>query len=786
MSAANLHGEPRWSISESEHTGEGIIDRLGASFLIGNGWLGYRGTLDEDTRERMTATIVSGLYDRAGDGWREPVNMPNALHVQTAYQGKLLDARTGEIESHSQTLDLFRAAHERCTVFTTEDGNSITVASLRFASLASLHLICLRYTVEAARDCTLSIRAGIDGEVWDVNGPHLEAFKGSDEDGIASLACRTVEAGLPVGVSQCVSASWGSRQFIREDRRAALDIEASFAAGKPQAFEVYAALFTGHDCQDPIASGRDLCRAAARTGFDGLFTAHCALWAARWKSCDVKIEGDAEAEFALRFNMYHLLAVAPAHAETASIPARGLSGQMYKGAVFWDTEIFMLPFFTHAFPLIARNLLMYRRCTLEGARRKARAYGFRGAFYAWESQDTGDDACTLFNVTDVFTGRPIRTYFRDKQIHISADVVYAVWQYFSSTGDDSLLLDGGAEVVFECCRFLLSWLYFSREKDRFEILDVTGPDEYHERVHNNAYTNWMTAAAFDVCLKVSDLLRERFPVKYGALMDALAFREDLERIREARGLMYLPAPDPHSSVIPQFDGYFSLEDVSVEEVLRRKLHPHEYLGGANGLASSTQVIKQADLILGLSLCPDGHSHEVKTANWEYYEPRTEHGSSLSASAYALAAAEIGRTGEAYRYFMKAATADLNGGTKNHVGTLYIGGTHPAASGGAWMAVVFGLCGIRVAGRTISIDPRMPDHWTTVSVPLVVSGRELVVTVSREQVRVRSGIPSPALYPAAASDEIEIRAGGRICALPENGELSIPLPAGPRNRSPVLP
>lgn len=763
-----------WRITESECTGERTIDRLGAAFLMGNGWLGYRGTLEEDTRERMTATIVSGLYDRAGDGWREPVNMPNALHVQTVYRGELLDARTGEIESHSQTLDLFRAAHERRTTFTTADGNSITVSSLRFASLSSLHLICLRYTVEAAKDCTLSIRACIDGEVWDANGPHLKARDASDEDGIASLACRTVEAGLHVAVSQCVSAPWGKRLFSREEGRVVLDIAAPFSAGSPRALEVYAALFTGLDCRDPLSSSRDLCRTAVRRGFDGLFEAHCALWAARWKSCDVRIEGDPEAELALRFNLYHLLAVAPAHAQTASIPARGLSGQMYKGAIFWDTEIFMLPFFTHAFPLIARNLLMYRRCTLEGARRKARAYGFRGAFYAWESQDTGDDACTLFNVTDVFTGRPIRTYFRDKQIHISADVVYAVWRYFSSTGDDSLLLDGGAEVVFECCRFLLSWLYFSREKGRYEILDVTGPDEYHERVHNNAYTNWMTAGAFDVCLEVSALLGERFPVEYGALMEALGFHEDLEAIREARRLIFLPAPDPRSLVVPQFDGYFGLEDSSVEEVLRRKLHPHEYLGGANGLASSTQVIKQADVILGLSLCGEGYSREVKTANWEYYEPRTEHGSSLSASAYALAAAEIGRTGEAYRYFMKAATADLYGGTKNHVGTLYIGGTHPAASGGAWMAVVFGLCGIHVTGRTVSIDPRMPDHWVEVTVPLVVRGRELFVTISHEQVRVQSGSPS--------SKEIEIRAGGRICLLPENGALSMPLPV-PGNRAP---
>src|SRR5262249_14910304 len=156
------------------------------------------------------------------------------------------------------------------------------------------------------------------------------------------------------------------------------------------------------------------CIEAKKLGFAALHAEHCQAWLERWQCCDIAIDGDPEAEQALRFSMYHLLAIAPTHAQNVSIPARGLSGQVYKGGIFWDTEIFMVPFFAHAFPALARNLLLYRFHTLDGARRKAQEYGFRGAYYAWESQDTGDDACTLFNVTDVFTNRPMRTYFRDK------------------------------------------------------------------------------------------------------------------------------------------------------------------------------------------------------------------------------------------------------------------------------------------------------------------------------------------------------------------------------------
>ena len=260
---------------------------------------------------------------------------------------------------------------------------------------------------------------------------------------------------------------------------------------------------------------------AADIGFEDLLDEHSKLWSERWADCDIQIEGDTSAQQALRFSMYHLLSIVPTHTQHASIPRGACRVRCIKGAIFWDTEIFMLPFFTHVFPAIARNLLLYRYHTLDGARRKAREYGYRGAFYAWESQDTGDDACTLFNVTDVFTNRPMRTYFRDKQIHISADIAYAFWQYFTVTGDVSIWRDGGAEVVFECARFFLSYLYFNPDKQRYEILDVTGPDEYHERVHNNAFTNRLVAHTFEVCQRIAKI----FPTTHFlTLMDPLTLK----------------------------------------------------------------------------------------------------------------------------------------------------------------------------------------------------------------------------------------------------------------------
>jgi trehalose/maltose hydrolase-like predicted phosphorylase len=464
--------------------------------------------------------------------------------------------------------------------------------------------------------------------------------------------------------------------------------------------------------------------------------------------------------------MYHLLAIVPAHTATASIPARGMSGQMYKGAIFWDTEIFMLPFFTHVFPSIARNLLLYRYHTLDGARRKAREYGYRGAFYAWESQDHGDDACTLFNVTDVFTRRPMRTYFRDKQVHISADIPYAFWKYFTCTGDVSIWRDGGAEVVFECARFFLSYTYFNPDKGRYEILDVTGPDEYHERVHNNTFTNRLVAHTFEVCLRVAAQLREDFPEKYRELMQALDFERDLGLISELAQKLYQPDADSAGSVIPQFDGYLTLEDVSLQTLLARKLHPHEYLGGGNGLATTTQVIKQADVVLTLCLFREKYSFETKSMNWEYYESRTEHGSSLSACSYSLVAAQIGKVDWAYKYFMKTATIDLTGEGKQYVGTLYIGGTHPAGNGGAWMSAMLGLCGIQVSENGISVDPRLPAHWTEVRFSLRFRGQRLRFMLNHARVAVEMLDQTDAALPIFINRQSYI--------LEQTGVLMIPI------------
>lgn len=735
-----LHADP-WMVVEEGFTAERIA-ALGNKFMTGNGYMGYRGTLEEYTKEQLVAVNMAGLYDRVGTLWREPINAPNGLWIRLRTEdGTPLHPLTAAPLSHVQEIKLLNGVHRRETVYPLPDGTEVTFTVERFVSMDRRHVLAMRGSIRVSADCRLTLDTGIDADVWDINGPHLEDFRCDTEDGILSVRAVTQEQKVPIGAAEGFRWITGEPAGAGEVNANSTLVHRSYAidcrADTVYRFFKVSAVYTGlDDASEPEFAAREECREALAEGWDALFAAQERIWAGLWELSDVRIDGDAEAQLALRYSMYQLLLAAPAGTDIGSIPARGLSGQVYKGAIFWDTEMFMLPFFLHTQPALARNLLLYRCRTLDGARRKAAEYGFEGAFFAWESQDTGDDACTLFNVTDVFTGRPMRTYFRDKQVHISADVAHGIWSYYRLTGDGSLFLDGGAETVLECARFFLSYSYYQPVKKRYEILDVTGPDEYHERVNNNAFTNYMVGQTLTIALDTVDFLKANHPKELASLLDKLDYRETLEAVRRMREELYLPVPD-ETGRIEQFDRYFTLEDVSLKELKSRQLHPNEYWGGGNGLATTTRILKQADTVLMLHLFKEQFSKDVIRANWEYYEPRTEHGSSLSACIYAMVAADIGLPDWGYPYFKKTASVDLTGESKTYVGDLYIGGTHPAANGGAWMAAIFGFAGLSWHDGVFRIQPALPSAWTSIQFAAHALGQRFDLTVSGSRVLIKS-------------------------------------------------
>ena len=698
------------------------VELNGSKFLLGNGYMGYRGTMEEYSADELVAVNLAGLFDKNGDRWRESVNVPNPLFTVLSYKGECIKLNKSKVLSHLQQLNIYNGLHSRKTSFDI-DGTVVTVTSERFLSMYRENVMAMKYSVSADKDITLYLITGIDKNVWDINGPHLKGVTLSLSENTTDFAAQTCQNEICVAVYE----SFFSKDFeITNDgqyHRATLVIK----AGEKIEFTKICGVYWG----EQAAHSKDNFCAVKAISYDTLKDEHIKAWENIWNISDIIIEGDDEAQFALRYSIYHLNSIAPKNTDKCGIPARGLSGQVYKGASFWDTEMFMLPYFSFTNPPVAENLVRYRINTIEGAKRKAKEFGHEGAFFAWESQETGDDACTLFNITDIFTNRPLRTYFKDKQIHVSADVVYALWNYCSINQNFDILKDGGLDLIYQSVLFYYTYSSFKVHKNRFEFCDVVGPDEYHERVNNNAFTNSMIKHAANTLLKALDKTKELYSETYEEFVDS----NDIQWIPDFAEKIYVPFPD-ENKIIPQFDEYMSLEDVVVEDVKKREIKENEYWG-CHGIASTTRVLKQADVVMLLSVFPNEFSAEIKKANWDFYEPYTEHGSSLSACAYSIVAANIGDADWGYKYFMKTASVDLTGNTRQYLGSLYIGGTHPAANGGAWNTIIFGFAGVSYTDYSLDISPNLPKNWNCISFKLIWHNALLNITIKDGRVDIHS-------------------------------------------------
>ena len=442
---------------------------------------------------------------------------------------------------------------------------------------------------------------------------------------------------------------------------------------------------------------------------------------------DVRIEGDAAAQRAVRFAVYHLVSAANPEDDGVSIPARALTGEGYRGHVFWETEVYGLPFYLYTDPDSARALLGYRWRTLPAARRRARELGWSGALFAWESADSGEDV-TPRAVFRVETGRvePIETWRRAH--HIVADVAFAAARYDEATGDEAFFLERGAELLLSCAQFWASRA--ERAAEGSHIRDVVGPDEYHPGVDDDAYTNALAARALEQGAAALARLEARAPARAAALRAALGVRpEDADRWQAiARGLVL--RCDPARGIYEQFDGYFRLEDIELSGVPRGPGRPVDaWLGPARVAAS--QVHKQPDVLLFLWLLRERYGVETLRANYRYYEPRCAHASSLSLPVHAAVAAAAGELEDALRYLAWSAAVDLD--PELGLGDV---GVHAGTLGGIWQAVVLGFGGVRPRADGFALDPRIPPGWRALRFRLRWRGRTVAFALGPRRAAAR--------------------------------------------------
>ena len=440
----------------------------------------------------------------------------------------------------------------------------------------------------------------------------------------------------------------------------------------------------------------------------------------------MRIEGDAKAQEALRFCIYHMISTADPTNPDVSIGARGLAGFSYLGHVFWDTEIFVVPFFIYTRPEAARTLLEYRYRRLPGALRKARTVGHRGALFPWESADEGIETTPPYG-----TGRdgekiPILSGIMEH--HISADVAWATWEYWQATGDDQFMLDMGCEMLAETARFWASRA--GRESDgHTHIRVVVGPDEYHEAVDDNAFTNVMAAWTIRRAVDALRWLAKHHPQREAELAARLELSDGELYVWLAVAEDLVDGFDPATGVYEQFEGFFEMTQVDPAALRPRPMSADLLLG--RDFTLNAQVVKQADVVMLCHMLPDQIDLETTRANYLRYEPITVHGSSLSPGIHAAVAARLGYVDQALENLMLAASVDLGDNMGNAAA-----GLHMATMGGIWQAVVMGFGGVRRIGEEIVCEPHLPASWPRLSLPLRYRGAALQFEIEHERVRIR--------------------------------------------------
>jgi kojibiose phosphorylase len=604
-------------------------------------------------------------------------------------------------------------------------GRTTRLRSLRFASLADRHVLGQALEV-VAEDWTgpLTVEAIVEAAVTNEGGVrHLVDHRARRVQGGLLLEAATAQRRIGICMAAATVAA-GEGGVAAEDEAGATALvrrhRFEVVPGRAVRLHKLVTVFTGRDHPDPAAMAVARLSEAAAAGLPTALRESAAAWAERWATADVEVTGDEELQRRVRFAGYHLIGCANPDDPRAAPGARALTGERYKGHVFWDNELFVLPFLVSTHPPSARAALGYRYHTLPAARRNARARGWRGAAYAWESADTGEDVTPAY----YFTARGERKDTRtgEEEHHLNADIGVAVWQYWRATGDEAYLLEEGAELLVELARFWASRA--ERDADgRWHVRGVIGPDEYHEGVDDNAYTNQLAAWLLDRAGEVVAWLAERHPDRFASLAAALGL-DDAEPAgwrAVADGLV--DGVDPETGLVEQHRGFHRLQPVDLAAFEPRSTTMDVLLGW--DALGRLKLIKQADVVLLLVLLGDRYPGSVQEANFRYYEPLTVHDSSLSPPVHALLAARLGDLDTAVRYLAEASTLDLD----FEQGVTAAGGVHIATLGGIWQALVLGFAGMTVAGGEPRFTPRVPASWGSLRFRVRWRGRLLEVTAT---------------------------------------------------------
>lgn len=717
-----------------------------ALLTVGNGFFGTRGAMEESHAGAYNypGTYIAGMYNRLAtpisgrDIWNEDfVNVPNWLSFRFKVEDEpWVDPNEVEVSNLSRCLNLKTGLLSKSMVITDGEGRKSLVESERMASMFNPHLAAIKYKITALNySGSISIASALDGTIINegveryksLNSTHLKPVSQGGEGNLSYLKVKTTQSNIEIAEAAKLICNKKVEYGVSSDDGIVYTyIDYDLLERKSIEFQKIVSIYTSLETKkDVLIEAKNALTKIS--SFDYLFSASKLSWTELWNKADIKIEGDRMSQRLIRLHIYHLLVSASPNNQKldASITARGLHGEAYRGHIFWD-ELFILPFYNIHFPETARQILMYRYNRLAKAKEYAKQYGFKGAMFPWQSGSDGSEE------TQVVHLNPLSGEWGDDhsslQRHVSLAIAYNVWQYVNTTGDVDFMKKYGAEIVFEIARFWASKSEMNKENGKYSIKKVMGPDEFHESYPNskkggisdNAYTNIMVSWLFGKIPEILEMIwddAELVMSKIDLKSDEMELWSDIQQ-----NLNLIVNED---GIISQYDGYFDLKELDWD--FYRKKYKNVYrmdrlLKAEGKSADDFKVAKQADTLMTFynlnketvdSIIDDmGYKlpSDYLENNLDYYLKRTSHGSTLSRVVHAQLAKLIGEDELSWSLYSGALSSDFNdiqGGTTAE-------GIHAGVMAGTIMIGLSTYAGIDIRGDILNINPRLPKNWKTIS------------------------------------------------------------------------
>lgn len=697
-----------------------------------NGYFGVRATFDCKVLEECRGMYVSGLYQKAYENEvMELVNCPDLTEIQIKIDGERFSIDTSKLIDYRRGFNVITGELTIYLICLLVNGTKVKIESKRFASFDDQHLLCQNITIKPLnRDAEIIITSGINAQLTNSG---VSQFNQVDcrvyDNKYMSMNAYLTKDKLSIMNTLILDQMLNTKPVFGLKRRSIfgeyqLSLEKFKTVSISKFNYIERSQYDNTTTKTKKIKVLDTC---IKKGYDNLLTEHRNCLNKIWHYAKIQIKGATlREEIAIRFAQYHLLGMTPTNTSKISVAAKGLTGEGYKGHVFWDTELFVLPFFLYTFPEVARNLLEFRYNGLAGARAKALEYGYEGAMYPWEVAKDGYEQTPLYATLDVHTGKANKVWSGIKEHHVTADIVYAVWQYYSSTNDETFMNNFGYEMIFEAAIFWYSRATFIKKKEQYHILNIIGPDEYTEHIDNNAYSNYMAYFCVDIACKVALQLKIKNSNVFKDLNVRLQLEVHLKQWNNFLLKIYLPIPNK-DNIIPQDDTFLlkkTLDNIGYYKHCQKK--QSILLDYSRDEVVDMQVLKQADVVMLINLFPHMFTKKVVKDNVTFYESRTVHDSSLSYCAHAQAYASIGETDKSWLFFEKALENDININPYDSRD-----GIHSASLGGIWNCIIFGYAGVNCGINSLEISPRLPKSWTGIQFYLNLQGVYIKVDIGNE-------------------------------------------------------